>query len=68
VKLDATFEFRQPVVVPFVAGIVVEDDVNFFVLRLIGEHFVKETAKILPLLVLRKLGVHLAGADFQGSK
>ena len=29
VKLDATLELCQPVVVPFMGGIVVEDDVDF---------------------------------------
>ena len=68
VKLDATLELCQPVVVPFMGGIVVEDDVDFFVLRLLCKHTIKEALKIFPLLVVGKLRVNLAGADFQGGE
>jgi hypothetical protein len=49
-------------------GIVVEDDVDFFVLRLVCEHTIKEALKVFPLLVVGKLRVNLAGADFQGGE
>ena len=54
-KLDSPLELRQPVVVPFVWGVVIQDDVDLCVLRLIGQHAVQEAAKILPLLELREL-------------
>jgi hypothetical protein len=50
----------------FVRAIIVEDDVDFFVWWLIGQHVFEETAKILPLLVLGELRVNLASADLQG--
>jgi hypothetical protein len=68
VKLDTTLELSQPVIVSFMGGIVVEDDVDFFVLRLLGEHTVEEALKVFPLLVVGKLRVNLAGADFQGGE
>ena len=38
VKLDAAPELCQPGVVAFMGGIVVEDNVDFFVLRLVCKH------------------------------
>src|SRR5258708_28852838 len=49
-------------------GIVVEDDVDLPVLRLIGQHAVQETAKVLPLFEFGELRVNLAGADFEGGE
>src|ERR1039457_4559911 len=48
-KPHSPFERRQPVVVSFVRGVVVKDDMDLFVLRLIGQHAIQEAAKILPL-------------------
>jgi hypothetical protein len=64
-ELDSPFELRQPVVISFVRGVVIEDEVDLCVLRLIGQHAVEEAAKILPLFVLRKSSLHLASADLQ---
>jgi hypothetical protein len=64
VKPNSSLELRQSVVVSFGWGVVIQYDVDLFVRRLIGPHAIKETAKILPLLILRKLRLHLASADF----
>jgi hypothetical protein len=64
VKLDATLEFCQPVIVPFMGGIVVEDDVDFSVLRLVCKHTIEEALKVFPLLKVGKLRVNPAGTDF----
>jgi hypothetical protein len=64
-KLDPRLELRQPVVVSFMREIVVENHMNFPVLRLIGQHAVQEAAKVLPLLILSKLCLDLASADFE---
>ena len=48
-KMDASVELRQPVVVAFVGRVVIQNDVDLPV-RLIGQHSIKETAKVLPLL------------------
>lgn len=37
-KLDAPFELRQPIVVSLVRGVVIKDDVDLRVLRLVGQH------------------------------
>ena len=50
-KLDAPLELLQPVVIPFVGGIVIQDDVDLPVLRLIGQHAIQEAAEVLPLLI-----------------
>jgi hypothetical protein len=68
VELDATLEFCQPVVVAFVGGIVVEDDVDFFVLQLLCKHAFQEAPKVFPLLIVGKIRVNLAGANFQGGE
>ena len=48
-KLDPPMELPQPIVVSFVRGVVIQNDVDLPV-RLIGQHSIKETAKVLPLL------------------
>jgi hypothetical protein len=67
-KLDSPFELRQPVVVSLVRGVVIQDDMDLRVLRLIGQHAIQEAAKILPPLKLRELRLDVAGADFEGGK
>ena len=57
VKLDSPLELRQPVVVSLMRGIVVEDDMDFPVLRWIGQHAVQEATKVLPLLEFGELRV-----------
>jgi hypothetical protein len=47
-----------------VRGVVIQDDVDLRVLRLIGQHAVREAAKILPLFKLRELRLNLTSADF----
>src|SRR5665811_1591405 len=49
-------------------GIVVEDHMDFPVLRLIGQHAIQEATKVLPLLEFGELRVNLAGADFEGGE
>ena len=63
-KPDSPLELRQPIVVSFVRGVVIQDDVDLRVLRLIGQHAVREAAKILPLFKLRELRLNLTSADF----
>ncbi len=48
VKLDATFELGEPVLVPFMGRIVIQNDVDFFVLRLIGHDPVEKAEKVFP--------------------
>src|ERR1700730_6286468 len=67
-KLDSSLELRQPLVVSFMRRIVVEDDMDLPVLRLISQHVIQEATKVLPLLVLGELGVNLAGVDFKGGE
>ena len=59
-KLDSPFELRQPIIVSLVRGVIIEDDVDFRALRLIGQHAIQEAAKILPLLKLCELRLNLA--------
>ena len=49
-KLDSPLELRQPVVISFVRGVIIKDDVDLFVLRLLGQHAIQEAAKILRFL------------------
>ena len=58
-KLDSPLELRQPIVVSLVRGVVIQDDVDLRVLRLIGQHAIQEAAKILPLFKLRELRLNL---------
>src|ERR1700728_1281099 len=67
-KLYSSFKLRQPVLVSFVRGVVIKHNMDLFVRGLIGQHAIEETAKILPLLILRKFRLHLASADFKGGK
>ncbi len=60
-KPDPALEFRQPVVVSFVSGIVIEDDMDFPVLWQIGQYAVQKAAKVFPLLIFGELRVDLAG-------
>jgi hypothetical protein len=59
VKLDASLESRQPVIVSSMGRVVVEDDVDFPVPRLICQHAIQEVSKVLPLLELGELRVNL---------
>src|SRR6266568_5287095 len=68
VKLDASLEFPQPVVVSFMRRVVVEDDVEFPVLRMIRQHAIQEGTKVLPLLEFGELRVNLASLDFESGK
>ena len=67
-KPDSPLELRQPVVVSFVGGVIIKDDVDLRVLRLIGQHAIQEATKVFPLLKLRELRLNLASADFEGGK
>ena len=64
-KLDPPFELREPIVVSFVRRVVIQDDVDLLVPRLVGQYVVKEAAKILPFLILRKLRLNPASTDFK---
>ena len=68
VKPDSPLKLRQPVVVPFVSGIVIEDDMNLPVLRLVGQHGIEKATKVLPLLVFGELRVNLSGVDFKSGE
>jgi len=35
---------------------------------LVGQHVIQKAAEVLPLLILRKLRLNLAGAHFEGGK
>jgi hypothetical protein len=67
-KPDPPLELLQPVVVSFVRGVIIKDDADLRVLRLIGRHVLKKAAKILPLLGVRELRFNLASADLKGGK
>ncbi len=67
-KPDSALELRQPVIVSLVRRVVIKNDVDLRVWWLIGQHTIKEAAKILPLLKLRELRLHLASTDFEGGK
>src|SRR5260370_33451723 len=64
-KLAPPFELREPAVVSFVRRVVIKDDVDLLILRLVGQYVVKEAAKIPPLLILRKLRLNLTSAHFE---
>lgn len=67
-KLDQPLEPRQPILVALVRRVVVKNDMDLLVLRLVGQHVIQEAAKILPLLILRKLRLPLARADLESGK
>ena len=67
-KPDAIFELGVPVMVPFMGRIVIQNDVDFFVPRLLGYDPVQKAEKVFPFLVVGELGAHLTGADFQRGK
>lgn len=68
VKLHAPLKLRQPVVVSFMRGVVIEDHMDFPVLRLISQHAIQEAAKVLPLLGFGELRVNLASINFEGGE
>ena len=68
VKPDSSFELCQPVVVSLMSGIVIEDDMDVPVLRLIGQHAMEKAAKVFPPLVFGEFRVNLARVDFQGGE
>ena len=49
-KLDSSLELREPVVVSFVRGVIIQDDVDLAVPRLVGQHAIQKATKVLPLL------------------
>ena len=59
---------RQPGIVFLVDAVMVQDRVDFFSDREIGDHAIHEFEKLNPPLLAGRLRMNSASGDFQGGK
>jgi len=67
-KAHPPLELCEPVIVPLVSAVIVQDHVNLLVCRLLCHHALQKVLELCPLLEVGDRGRNLAGSDFQGGE
>src|ERR1017187_2040337 len=65
VKLNPAVVLLEPVGVFLVGGVVIQNDMNVFIGRQLGNDLIPEASKVFALFLFRGLGMYLSAGDFQ---